>query len=105
MTRAIRKHLSKILSHSPGTTEDGVPVINGVFKLVGTYGMPLETILMWLENFAVIDWRDYIKSALSDGHKIETIKARISAAIAEIKGKQYAIEFEKRLNLFCSESA
>ncbi len=83
-----------------GITIDGKPVYSNIFKLVGTHGVQLETILykFYTEN-KVVDWEDYIKSALKDGHKPRTIKARIISAIGEIYGATYCEEFTKILQI------
>lgn len=83
-----------------GVTTDGNKVVTGVFKLVGTHGTPLEMILDWFKyKGMVIDWVDYIADALKDGHKPETVKSRILAAVGDVYGGKYASEIEKRLDV------
>ncbi|WP_337187575.1 hypothetical protein [Phenylobacterium sp.] len=89
----------RILSHSAVTT-DGRPVMAGTFALVGTHGLPLELILdFFARRNWVIDWIDYIRAALADGHKPATIKARILAAVGDVHGSAYAREVQKRLDV------
>lgn len=82
-----------------GVTPEGHKVISGVFSLVGTHGLPLELILEdFKEKNRVVDWIDYIRSALKDGGKISNIKARIIAAVGDVYGADYRQEIEKRLD-------
>lgn len=82
-----------------GITTDGKPVFAGVFPLMGTHGVPLEIILHnFMDTNRVVDWPDYIKSALKDGHKPRTIKARILAAVGDVYGSAYKKEIEARLS-------
>ncbi len=88
----------KILKFS-GNTTDGNPVMKNVFNLVGTHGVPLELILDKFKRGGwVVDWDDYIKSALKDGHNINTIKSRILSAVGDSYGSLYRKQFEYRLN-------
>lgn len=82
-----------------GITTEGMPVIAEVFDLVGTHGTPLEVVLEYFKSKnMVIDWVDYCKAALADGHKRSTIKARIVAAIGDVYGTDYARNFKQRLD-------
>ncbi len=81
-----------------GYTPEGTPVVSGVFKLVGTHGVPLELILATAKNTPlVIDWIDYIKAALADGHNFSTVKSRILAAVGDVYGAGYASKIRERL--------
>lgn len=76
-------------------------VIGGLFYLSGTHGLPLEFILDFLKDRnLVMDWQDYIKEAIKDGHKISTVKARIISAVGDVYGCKYREEVEKRLDEF-----
>ena len=87
-------------------TTDGREVCGGLFKYVGTHGLPLEMILQEIERAgAVMDWVNYITDALRDGHKIETIRARISEATADIYGPFHRDEVLKRIELLVGNSA
>ncbi len=75
-------------------------VISNVFRLAGTYGIPLEVILCYFKKRnLLVDWVDYIRSALKDGGKLSNIKSRILAAIGDVYGLDYRKEFELRLNI------
>lgn len=75
-----------------GITTEGLPVLANVFSLVGTHGIPLEIILYkFQQEGIVVDWEDYIKGALKDGHNPKTIKARILAAVGDVYGENIGI--------------
>lgn len=79
-------------------TTDGKPLIGDVFKMSGTYGLPLELTLDYLkERDMVVDWVDYIRAALADGHNLSTIKSRILPAVGDVYGGEYAKQFAIRL--------
>lgn len=81
-----------------GKTPEGKIVFGDIFKYSGTHGLPLEVILDNLKSLnAVVDWYDYITSALADGHKINTIKSRIIAAIGDAYGSKYREKFAEKL--------
>lgn len=80
-----------------GKTEDGKLVMMGVGTLCFTAGVPLELILHhFKERNMVVDWVDYIQTALKDGHKPQTIMSRMEAALGDVYGKTYTAEIMKR---------
>lgn len=92
--------MKKILTSNGKTTDDKL-VIGNVFSLIGSHGLPLEVVLNWAnENNLIIDWVNYIEGALKDGAKIETVKARISSAVADVHGPKYRDEVMKRVEIF-----
>lgn len=87
-----------------GITTEGHPVISGAFALVGTHGVQLETILSgFRQKQWVMNWPDYIRAALSDGHNLRTVRARILAAAGEIYGPAYTAELATRLDRYLGE--
>ena len=82
-----------------GITPEGKHVCSGLFKMVGTHGVPLELVLGWLqENNKVMDWVDYCTGALNDGHNPGTIRARITTAVGDVYGPVHSREVGKRLD-------
>ena len=76
-----------------GNTTEGLSVMAGVGSLCFTHGIPLEMVLGYFkEKNLVVDWIDYISSALLDGHSVRNIRARIESAVSDIYGKMYANE-------------
>lgn len=83
-----------------GITTEGLRVFKGVFALVGTHGIHLEVILhQFKDTGRVVDWIDYIKGALKDGHNPRTIRARVLSAVGDAYGTIYCKEIEYRVNL------
>ena len=80
-----------------GKTDEGKLVMSGVGTLCFTAGVPLELILHhFREHNLVVDWLDYIQTALKDGHKPNTIQSRMEAALGDVYGKAYTTEVMKR---------
>jgi len=78
---------------------DGWAVVAGVHPLVGTHGLPLEDILIYLhQNKMIVDWIDYIVCARRDGASFRTIKAKIEAAASEVYKHAEFDQFMERLN-------
>src|SRR5262245_37163083 len=70
-----------------GETVDGAPVLSGIGTLSTTYGLSLEAALRWLKDRGlVLDWIDYITTCLKDGHRPQTIKSRMLAAVGDVYG-------------------
>jgi len=78
-------------------TPENYPVIAGVGSLCFSKGVPLEVVLTFFQtNKYVVDWCDYIVTAIKDGHNPRTIRARIDSAVTDIYGKDYAREVLER---------
>lgn len=61
-----------------GETEDGKPVVGGVFKFYSTYGYPLELIWLHLKEKGIeISWYHYIIDGLNENANINTLLASI----------------------------
>lgn len=83
-----------------GKTSENQIVLNGVGTLCFTSGVPLEIVLGYFKDKGlVIDWLDYIKTALLDGHNPRTIRARIESATSDIYGGVYSKEVVSRANI------
>lgn len=71
----------------------------GVGTLCFTKGVPLEIILtVFQDKGFVVDWVDYIMTALNDGHNPRTIRARIESAVSDVYGKDYTKEVMARVD-------
>lgn len=82
-----------------GITPEGQPVVDGVFILVGTHGIPLEVVLDGMKQRSVTPcWQTYIRDARKDGAKDRTIRARITAAVGEVYGPNHLKAVEERLD-------
>lgn len=75
-------------------------VLADMFRFYGTHGLPLEVILHWcVQKGHAIDWIDYVRDAIRDGHNPATIGARIRSAVSDVYGREYFAEFDKRLSI------
>lgn len=70
-----------------GITEDGKPVLAGVYKAYETYGVPLEVLLVSLEESGAIPcWNTLYDEAKAAGMKHERIKSMLAPAISDSYG-------------------
>lgn len=80
-------------------TPEKYPVIAGVGSLCFSKGVPLEIVLTFFQsNNYVVDWCDYMVTAINDGHNPRTIRARIDSAVTDVYGKVYAGEVLARVD-------
>lgn len=80
-------------------TPEGFKVMSGVGSLCFSKGIPLEVVLTFFqEQSYVVDWVDYIVTALQDGHNPRTIRARIDSAVTDVYGKVYVQEVLTRVD-------
>jgi len=87
-----------------GKTPENLPVMEDVFLLVGTRGMPLEFILeRFKERGVVMDWPAYVADAMKDGAKMRTVRARVISAVGEVYGGKYLVGFEARFDAFFAD--
>lgn len=81
-----------------GSAPDGKPVLSGVAAMSCTHGIPLEVTLAFFKDRGyVVDWPDYIRGCLTDGHKPATIRGRILAAVGDVHGPEYLAAFAPQL--------
>ena len=82
-----------------GKTVDDKPVVSGMYLYSQSHGLPLDVILSWLHGRdQVMDWVDYMRSALDHGEKIDGLVARIEAAVSDVYGREYLNGFKSRLD-------
>lgn len=81
-----------------GTTDQGRPVIGGVFPLVNSEGIPLEVVIESLRRRGmVIDWLGFVRECLRFGWSEERIVSGIVAAVGDVCGPVEREEVESRL--------
>jgi hypothetical protein len=86
----MKSRKSRVLSHAGKTTE-GLSVLDGVGYACFSRGVPLEIVLEYFKSKnLVVDWCDYIDTAIKDGHSHRTIYAKIQSAVSEVYGRKYS---------------
>jgi len=81
-----------------GKTEDGKKVVNGVFKMKDTFGLPLEMTLNLLDKQGMtVDWISFWKEGIQAGWKPEAVLLTIETAVGDVFGSQYRKETIRRL--------
>lgn len=89
-----------------GKTDTGIDVIGGVFKMVDTYGIPLEIILIkFKEDGLLVDWCDFIDNALNSNWKISSALTKIEMAVSDIYGRDYSKEVILRLQYYIAKKS
>lgn len=84
--------------HVSGKTVEGKPVVQGVFYITSTIGLPLEIILDTLtKQGMVIDWKDFYEDSFKNGQKPDRIIMRIESAVGDCFGPKYREEVSRRL--------
>lgn len=82
-----------------GKTTDGKLVVSGVGAFCFTHGIPLEIVLDdFRSRNLVVDWMEYLMTALKDGHNPKTIRSRIDSAVSDIHGHSYSLEIMTRVD-------
>lgn len=83
-----------------GKTTDGIPVIAGIIKLSESQGIPLTIILQYLkEKHLIVDWIDYIDTAIQLKWNPKTALTKAEEAITEIYNQEYASEIIARMKM------
>lgn len=84
-----------------GITTDGKKVMDGVFELSDTHGLPLVvTLQLMKENDMIISPIHYYQEASKAGWKIKTITNRLTEALSDVYGKPHADEVINRLSTY-----
>lgn len=75
-------------------------VVDGVYYLYNTYGIPLEYICLVLaENNYIINWLNLITDATDVGMKQSNIISKIRTITLDVYGKDFSNQIIKRINL------
>lgn len=71
-------------------TPEGVFVVQGVFPLVDTHGIPLDLVLDRLKDHNMMpDWLDFYQSAISCGWKPSGVMAKLTESIGDVYGTAF----------------
>ena len=81
-----------------GRTEDGKPVVSGMFKMVDTHGIPLEVVISHLnDNGLMPSWTHFYDRAVKAGWKPDGVIQKLTVAVGDIYGPEFREEWEERM--------
>jgi hypothetical protein len=73
-----------------GVTIEGMPVMDGVFHLYATEGLPLELIFLQMQKRGWIPaWPTFYEDARANGWKHQTIVVKLREALADTWGPAF----------------
>lgn len=82
-----------------GTTSDGRTVVQGVYRLYETEGLPLDVILdALIAHNSIPDWTAFVREAELAGMKLDRILAKLDAAISDTYGSEMRDIVVRRLS-------
>jgi alanyl-tRNA synthetase len=71
-------------------TSDGKAVMDNVYKLCETHGLPVDVILSLMsERNMVPDWINFFQQAKANGMKHQRIIAKLTGPVAEAYGEDF----------------
>jgi hypothetical protein len=81
-------------------TEDGKPVVGGVFENVTSrLGLPIEFVLdILVKHGMIVDWVGYYEDSVRSGWSYKTLRLRLDSALGDVYGPGYRDEVLKRLD-------
>jgi len=83
-----------------GKTPDGKTVVDGIFTMVATYGVPLDVVVSFLDDRGhVPDWVSFYKQAVREGWPSDRTLLRLEAVVGDVYGPVYREEWKKRMGL------
>jgi len=87
-----------------GLSEDNKQVVDGVFKLFDSTGLPLDVIFdQCKENNMVPSWIHFYEDALRQGWKYKTIFNRLETNVSDVWGRDYYNEIKTRLDKYIGD--
>jgi len=84
-----------------GKTNTGALVIGGVFKLVETRGIPIDSVVDSLKsNNMLVDWIDFYESSVTHNWNIKSTFNKIRTALIDVYDKDHADNVIERLHYY-----
>lgn len=82
-------------------TPEGVYVVDGVFRVFDSLGMPLDEIFNQCKQRNLMpSWTHFYDDARIQGWSHETIMNRLETTIPDIYGKEFSDNVMKRLQIY-----
>ena len=73
-----------------GRTEDGRPVVGGVYRFYETYGLPLEVVFETLHEKGLVPcWIRFHRECVNAGMKHERILFKLDPALSDVYGSEF----------------
>lgn len=93
-----------MMLYQTGKTENGDLVVGGYFAFCSTHGLALEDIFLAHQKDTstpkiVIDWSDFIISAISSGMNADSVYQRIVTSISMVYNLKEQAEFTEKLKM------
>lgn len=80
-----------------GFTTEGQPVMS-FYKLVNTYGLPLEIVLDEFKKEGMVpDWTGFFRDAVESGRSPARVQLEMEMAVREVYGLEYCKNFSYKL--------
>lgn len=91
----------KMKFHPLGITPENITVVDNIFKLFDSLGLPLDVIFdMLKERNCIPSWIHFYDDAIAQGWSHETILNRLTINVSDVYGKDFCDEVIKRLELY-----
>ena len=88
-----------------GKTEDGKLVVKGLFRLVDTYGLPLEVAVHHLNEQGLMpSWLEFWRMAGKSGWKPSSTYQKLLVVVSDVYGPEFRDEWENRMGSLLAES-
>lgn len=85
--------------HVVGKTEDGLEVVEGVYRYFETHGIPLDILFSVLrERNKVPSWLQFYDEAKAAGMKHDRILSKLDPAITDVYGSDFKKVVLEKLN-------
>lgn len=88
-------------SQQVGITPENKKVVNGVFDIFATQGLPLDVVFDLLaQRNCIPSWTHFYDDAIKQGWKHETIVNRLRDNISDVWGKEFSDNVLERIDLY-----
>lgn len=82
-----------------GRTDEGHPVVRGLFTLVNERGVSLELAVYEMHRRGMMpDWTHFIRSAIQKGWKLDRTISRLELTIRDVYGHEWADGWRQRID-------
>ena len=89
-----------------GVSPEGIQSVSGVFKMVDTYGLPLDIIIDQLKDRGMMpDWIDFYDQAIKVGWKPKGVLSKLSEAIIDVYGIDFYTGWLSRMEEYTTLKA